>query len=142
MRFHADRRSVFVGGRPDLYLRLELAKRLIGLTVTLVMLPFGMLALAWGLLISGIMALVIISVYAGRLMHYAFKAQLKDVAGYFGASILAAGAVWWTLPLLPDVDVLRIAAGGVIFVVIAGGAGCLISDNAYIYAWRQFKDKT
>lgn len=69
-----------VKGRSDLYFRLEIIKRAIGLIILISTLPFGLEAFCWGGVIGSIVSLVINTYYTGILINAGFIAQMKDIS--------------------------------------------------------------
>lgn len=67
-----------VKGRSDLFLRLEIVKKVMGTCVLLTALPMGVLAMCWGQVVTSILALAINTFYTGRLIHLGFLKQMKD----------------------------------------------------------------
>jgi teichuronic acid exporter len=68
-----------VNGRSDLFLRLEVIKKILGLIVILGSLPFGIKGLIWGQVVFSGLALYINGFYSGRLIGYSMSTQLKDL---------------------------------------------------------------
>lgn len=68
-----------VKGRSDLFLKLEVIKKII-ITITLcVTFPFGLIAMCWGMLANSIICLVINTYYTGKLINLGFFSQMKDL---------------------------------------------------------------
>lgn len=70
---------LLVQGRSDLFLRLEIIKKFIGIAVLLATIPFGMTTICWGLVGYSLIALVINTYYTGRIIHIGFFDQLYDL---------------------------------------------------------------
>jgi O-antigen/teichoic acid export membrane protein len=83
-----------VKGRSDLFLRLEIIKKVLGLVALLVTWRFGVKALLWGQVAVSLVALFVNSYYTGQLVDYGFVRQMRDLGGTFGAGALAAAAGW------------------------------------------------
>jgi len=125
-------------GRSDLYLRLEVVKKIISLIVTLLLLRHGVMALAWGLVLSGMICLYVNSYYAGRLAGYGFLTQLRDVVPYAIMTVIAGACAWLVMGLLPGIDIVRIAGAGSVFAGVMLIAVFSIKDNIYRYVWNNF----
>ena len=69
-----------VKGRSDLYFRLEIIKRVIGLGILITTLPFGLEAFCWGGVAGSIISLVINTYYTGILIKVGFISQMKDIS--------------------------------------------------------------
>lgn len=66
-------------GRSDLFLRLEIIKKIVGVTILVVSLPFGLIPFCYGMLISSIIALFINTYYTGKFINVGFLVQMKDL---------------------------------------------------------------
>ena len=56
-----------VKGRPDLFLRLEIIKKIIGIFILLITVPLGIKAMCYGGIISSIICLIVNTYYTGKL---------------------------------------------------------------------------
>ena len=89
-----------VKGRSDLFLKLEIIKKII-ITVTLCLtLPFGLIPICWGMLANSIIALVINTHYTGKLIHLGFLSQMKDLLPTLLLSLVTGGVVYLTVSLI------------------------------------------
>ena len=52
-----------VEGRSDLFLKLEIYKKLLGVVVLCVTIPMGLVAMCWGAVVSSLLALVLNTYY-------------------------------------------------------------------------------
>ncbi len=66
-------------GRSDLFLKLEIVKKIVGLSLLLVSMQFGVLAMAYSLLISTAAGMLINSYPNRKLLNYSFINQMKDI---------------------------------------------------------------
>jgi len=81
-------------GRSDLFFRLEIIKRSIGLTFLLAASQISMLAMAWSQLIVAFACYFINAAYSGRLADYPIKDQLLDMSPYLAAAGTMLAAIW------------------------------------------------
>lgn len=65
-----------VYGRTDLFLKLEIYKKILMTVCIVVSLPFGVLGLVWSSVICSMIALLINTKYSGQLINYQTKSQL------------------------------------------------------------------
>ena len=70
-----------VKGRSDLFLRLEIIKKIIGVTVLVLSIPFGLLFMCYAGIATSIICLVINTYYTGKLIQVGFIMQMKDFSG-------------------------------------------------------------
>lgn len=68
-----------VKGRSDLFLKLEIWKKSIGVVIMCATIPFGLVAMCWGSVASNIIALVINTQYTGKLINVGFLKQMNDL---------------------------------------------------------------
>lgn len=78
-----------VKGRSDLYLRLEIIKRIVSIGMMLASLPFGIIYLCLSLILYSVFAFFVNTYYTGKLFHLSCWVQLKDMAKYLFASVIA-----------------------------------------------------
>ena len=76
-----------VKGRSDLFLRLEVIKKLIMVVIIVISFFYGFTALLLGNVIGSIIALFINTHYAGAMINYTMKQQLLDIIPIFFISI-------------------------------------------------------
>lgn len=78
-----------VKGRSDLYLRLEVFKRIISLLLLFVSIPFGVLWICISQLVYGQIALFLNTYYTGKLFGFGYIEQIKDFARYLVGAIIS-----------------------------------------------------
>lgn len=69
-----------VKGRSDLFLRLEIIKKIIGITILLLSVPFGIIYMCLGSVFSSYISLTINTYYTGKVLSYGFIKQMKELA--------------------------------------------------------------
>ena len=78
-----------VKGRSDLYLRLEIIKKIIAFTILIMSIPYGMIVICLSKILNGQIALFINTYYTGRLFQFGYLEQFKDFSKYLVYSLLA-----------------------------------------------------
>lgn len=91
-----------VKGRSDLFLRLEIIKKIIGVAILFGSLPFGLLAMCYSGIFSSLICLGINTYYTGKLIDVGFFKQAKDISGTLILSLTLFCVVWGITTLLPD----------------------------------------
>ena len=115
----ANLNAIKAMGRSDIFLKLEILKRVLDFAFVLVTLFIGVKAMAIGLLIEGFLCLFINAFPNRKLCGYAFTEQVRDI---FPAFLLSAvmGAVVFALSLLGFGDlltlILQVLAGAAIYI--------------------------
>lgn len=106
-----------VQGRSDLFLGLEIVKKIIGLVPLAVCIFYGVLPMLYVNLFTGCVSYFLNSYFPGKLLGYNSLMQLKDIAPSFGIASLVAISVFLLkyLPLsywiiLPLQIILGVAA--------------------------------
>lgn len=95
-----------VTGRSDLFLKLEVFKKIIGVSVLLLSIPYGVLVMCIGLTVTSYFALLINTYYTAKLTRISQWQQCKDLVPIWLAVMLsaalgyAAGLYWQALPWL------------------------------------------
>ncbi len=89
-----------VQGRSDLFLGLEVIKKIIILLPLFIGAFVGIMPMLWANLAVGIIAYFLNSHYSGRLLGYSSWMQLRDIAPSYALAIAIALSVWF-LKYLP-----------------------------------------
>ena len=89
-----------VQGRSDLFLGLEIVKKLIGLIPLAVCVFWGIMPMLYVNLAVGVVAYFLNSYYSGRLIGYSSWMQVKDIAPSCALAIAISLSVWF-LKYLP-----------------------------------------
>jgi O-antigen/teichoic acid export membrane protein len=99
-------------GRSDLFLKLEIIKKIISLTILCITLPMGLVELCIGQVVSTWISLYINTYYSGKLMQAGFLMQMKFLFPLFINSVLMAATIMGINSLLPEnAYILQIAVG-------------------------------
>lgn len=127
-----------VTGRSDLYLRLEVARRTIGVIAIFTGLLFGIYGLLWSTVVTQVIHLFINSYYSGRIINYPLRQQLAELIP-FALMAAVAGATVWALDnmLLSSLaDFWRLSLGGVVMGVVYLLLAYLFTREDLLYVWR------
>ena len=106
-----------VKGRSDLFLRLEIIKKIIGVSVLVCIIPFGLQAICYCSIATSLIALIINTYYTGKLINVGFLMQMKDLFGTLVLSLLMFALVFG-ITLMFDSILLQLSIGtllGMIF---------------------------
>lgn len=121
-------------GRSDLFLKLEICKKVIGLIVLAITVPISVMAMGYSLLVTSVLGQIINSWPNRKLLNYGYLEQLKDILPGIGLAAFMAVCVYLIQWLgLPDYVTLliQVPVGAVIFV--AGSV--LLKLEAFTYLW-------
>lgn len=75
----ANLNAINAMGRSDLFLKLEIIKKIIGLTLLFMTMRISVMAMAYSLLISGLLSQIINSWPNRKLLNYGYLEQVKDI---------------------------------------------------------------
>lgn len=73
-----------VKGRSDLFLRLEIIKKIMALILLIILIPYGIRALCWGAVISSFVAWIINAYYTRQLISVGFIRQFRNILPIVG----------------------------------------------------------
>lgn len=120
-------------GRSDIFLRLEILKKVIGFIVLLCSLPFGVITIAVSLLITNIISSFINAYPNRKLLGYSYVEQMKDILPSLAlAVVMGIGVSLLSLLSVSDFILLalQIILGTVIYLV--GSWGLRMESFLYI----------
>lgn len=102
-----------VKGRSDLFLKLEIIKKTISITILFCAVPYGVMAICLAQLLYNNIAIVINTYYTGKFFHIGYWVQIKDILPYFICCVIACAPAFVISHLnLPYI--VQITAGGLI----------------------------
>ena len=79
---------LLVKGRSDLFLRLEIIKKVWGVFILACTLPFGLIIFCLGQILSSLVSLIINTYYTGKLINCGYFKQMHDLAPALLLSLL------------------------------------------------------
>lgn len=103
-----------VKGRSDLFLRLEIIKKVVGVSVMCVTIPLGVKAMCYGMIFTSVNALLINTYYTGKLINVGFIVQMKDLTPILITSIVSGIISYYCLPFLNS-DLIKIIISTIIY---------------------------
>lgn len=121
-----------VKGRSDLFLRLEIYKKILGVATLCVTIPMGITAMCVGRVFTSWVALAMNTHYTGKLIHLGFFQQLKDYIPTLLNSFFM-GAIVYGMTLIVSGSGLQLLAGVII------GASYYILSN-YLLKTMEWKE--
>lgn len=101
---------LMVKGRSNLYLRLEIVKKIIGAVILCVTIPLGLVAMCYGQVVASLLFLVVNTYYTGKLINVGFFRQIRDLIPTILYSSIMGTVVWGTTMYIP-VGVLQLISG-------------------------------
>lgn len=137
----ANLNAIKAMGRSDLFLKMEIVKKLIGITLLFLTMRQGVMVMAYSLLISSFLSQIINSWPNKRLLNYGYLEQLKDIlpsivlAVIMGVSILLIETLEFTTVLMLAVQII---VGMIIYV----GISVVLKYEPFLYLWSVIKSFT
>ncbi|MDU1278878.1 MAG: lipopolysaccharide biosynthesis protein [Clostridium sp.] len=118
----ANLQAINALGRSDIYLKLEIIKKIVGTTILIISMFYGVYAIAIGGLLSGVISSFINSYPNLRLLDYSYKEQIKDIIPSLLLSIIMGGIVYSILffymsPYLTLI--IQILVGAIVYISLA-----------------------
>ena len=107
-------------GRSDLFLKLEIIKKCVGVIALLLTVRISVMAMAYSLLVTSVLSQIINSSPNKKLMNYSYLEQVKDMLPQMCLS-LVMGAIVYLVQFIGLNDlltfVIQIVVGGLIYVL-------------------------
>lgn len=135
----ANLNAIKAMGRSDLFLKLEIIKKVVGLTALFLTIRISVMAMAYSLLFTSVAAQIINSWPNRKLLDYKYKDQLKDIL----PSILLAvfmGACVYSVEFLKLSSILTILIQIPLGVIIYVAGSKLLHFDSYEYVLGMIKE--
>lgn len=116
----ANLNAIKAMGRSDMFLKLEIIKKVMGVISIVVTLPFGVFAIALGYMATGPLSAAVNAFPNKKLLNYSFKEQIVDLLPFFLMSGFMGVLIWPIQYLaLPKIAIiaLQVLCGGIIYIV-------------------------
>ncbi len=84
-----------VKGRSDMFLRLEIIKKILGVAVMVIAIPYGIVVMVASGIVTSILALTINTYYTGVLINVGFWKQMRDIS-----PIILIGMIMWSVIMI------------------------------------------
>ena len=116
----ANLQAIKAIGRSDIFLKLEVIKKILGLLVIIITIPFGVYAMIIGSVFVSVLSVFINSYPNKKLLGYNFVEQLKDIVPSLILSIIMGSVVYCiTLSNLSNlaIIILQVLVGISIYII-------------------------
>lgn len=134
----ANLNAIKAMGRSDLFLKLEIVKKMVGLIVLLSTMWFGVMAMAYSLLFTSITSQIINSWPNQKLLDYSYPEQIRDILPGILLAVLMGCCVYPIQWLgLPDAVTLliQVPLGAVIYI----GVSAVLRLDSYKYVMKEIQ---
>lgn len=115
----ANLNAIKAMGRSDLFLKLEIVKKVVGMVLLLSTMWFGVMAMAYSLLVSSVLSQIINSWPNRKLLGYGYLEQIRDFAPGILLAVGMGISVYFIgfIPLPAGITLMiQIVAGTIIYV--------------------------
>lgn len=136
----ANLNAIKAMGRSDLFLKIEIIKKFIGMILLIITMNISVMAMAYSLLISGLISQIINSWPNRYLLKYSYIDQIKDILPNIVIALIMGGFVYFisylNLPILVSL-VVQILSGGIIYLILS----ILTKNDSFIYLINILKSR-
>ncbi len=121
-----------VKGRSDLFLKLEIIKKIIGICILCISVPLGIVAMCYFNILSSVLCLIINTYYTGKLINVGFIKQMRDIAPTLMLAMIMWGIVLSAIHFIPNIY-LQLIAG-----ILIGATIYLV--GSYLFKYPELKE--
>mgnify|MGYP003369507985 FL=1 len=136
----ANLNAIKAMGRSDLFLKIEIIKKFIGMILLIITMNISVMAMAYSLLISGLISQIINSWPNRYLLKYSYIDQIKDILPNIVMALIMGGFVYFisylNLPILVSL-VVQILSGGIIYLILS----ILTKNDSFTYLINILKSR-
>ncbi len=130
-------------GKSDLFLKLEIIKKVMIIALVLLTFNFGIYGLVWSSVIASFAALFINTFYTGGLILYYTKDQIKDLIPTLIISIFMAIIMYIIhLSLVSYVDIIQIAIPSILGIFFFGLLSYITKNESFFNLISLMKTKS
>lgn len=134
----ANLNAIKAMGKSDIFLKLEIIKKIVGMSLLLSTMWFGVMAMAYSLLVSCVLSQIINSWPNKRLLGYGYLEQLRDlIPGVILAVMMGICVYFIGYINLPNIIVLiiQVIVGATIYIVMS----IVFKLESFLYLWNMVK---
>ena len=136
----ANLNAIKAMGRSDMFLKLEIVKKVLGLAVLLIFIRISVMALALSMLLFSLLSMAINAWPNRKLLSYNIKDQLRDIFTNLAlAAVMAAAVYLLGLPAMPALLKLAVQVGAGIVIYVALSAA--LKNETFTYLLSALKSR-
>lgn len=121
-----------VKGRSDLFLNLEIVKKILAIPTIIIGIIWGIRIMILGMCVNSFIAYYLNSYYSGRLINYPMKEQVEDILPGFLLALFMGGLVFFSGWILPVNYLSKLVIQLLIGVIIVLSLGEMFKFGPYI----------
>ena len=137
-----------VKGRSDLFLKLEIIKKIVAVPVILIGIFWGIKFMILGMIVNNIIAYFLNSFYSGRLIGYSTRQQIKDILPSFFFALAVNVVVFFVGQFFHTSNWIILGTQFLIAAILIVGLGEMFNMRDYLYLktiaieqWHKFREK-
>lgn len=134
----ANLQAIKAIGRSDIFLKLEILKKIIGIAVLIITLPHGLMIMMWARCGTTIISSILNAYPNKKLINYSYWEQIKDMSPSLCLSLVMAVCVW-AITLLPLSAPVQIIVQFIVGVVLYFGLAKLFKLECLDYVVNTVK---
>jgi polysaccharide biosynthesis protein len=127
-----------VKGRSDLFLRIEIIKKIVGVCIMCITIPLGITAMCIGMVASSLISLFINTYYTGKLIDIGYLKQMRGLLPILFNSLLMGSMVYLFIQLFNN-DFVKLIIGVFIGAISYIGGAIFFSKQELKECWSLFK---
>lgn len=135
----ANLKAIVALGRSDLNLKLEIEKKLIGIVLLAVSMWFGVMAMAYSLLISNFISQLINSRPNKKLLNYGYRSQILDILPSVVLSVIM-GIIIFPFKYLPIPTILILTLQVVTGILVYWIGSKITKNDSYDYLLKMVRE--
>jgi len=136
----ANLQAIKAIGRSDIFLKLEIAKKGIGIVVLILVAPYGVMAIASSLMVTTVIASILNAFPNKKLIDYGYFQQIKDL--FNGIIPLCAMAVTvWLLGRINISPLALILLQTICGMIVYFGVSFITKNESFNYIFSLLKGK-
>jgi teichuronic acid exporter len=135
----ANLQAINALGRSDIFLRLEIFKKILGIFILVLSIPLGVYAMAIGVFVSSVLSTFINAYPNLKLIDYKFKEQWKDIIPSLLLSVLM-GAVVYSIKWIGMTEILTLLFQVFVGFIFYFGLAKAFRLECYTYLIRTGKE--
>ena len=136
----ANLQAINAMGHSDIFLKLEIIKKVVGITALLISINYGVLAIALSGIITGIISTFINAYPNSYLLKYLYKEQIKDILPSFLCAFVMAAVVNFINNFISSICLrlfFQVLIGSMSYILLSK----IFKINSFIYLLVLCKEK-
>ena len=127
-------------GRSDIYLRVEIIKKVIGIIALIISCPFGITTMVIAKVVTSVIFTFINSYPNKKLIDYSFKEQARDILPYMLLAV-TMGLVVYGLKIFINNTIILLILQVLIGALIYFSSSIILKLDAYMYLINMIKNR-